>query len=652
MSLMDLEKTSAHNYAHSMKDQLRELVYARSEEAFSAGDAARDAVVSAEALRKRQQRVREGFLAGMGGLPPRDTPLNPRVTGIVKEDGFRIEKVIFESRPGAYVTANLYVPDEVASPRGAVLFLCGHHEQAKHAGEYQAVCRHLVKAGLVVLAQDPVGQGERFSYYERERGGSTVNWGTTEHDYAGAQCLLLGDGIARYFLHDAMRGVDYLLSRPEVDPSRIGVTGNSGGGTQTGMMMMADPRIAAAAPATFIMNRRTYLRTGGAQDAEQIWRGFTAAGFDHEDILLAMCPKPVCVLAVTCDFFPIEGTRQTVSRCRRLWKMAGRESDLEMVEDVSTHAYTPALARAATRFFSRHLLGREVTVDSATIQPIEPRRLWCTVSGQVRGEIEGARAVYEENQDRLKALESERPGATAAREDDRCQRALSWLRTQVTEGRRPMALNPRFLPRVGQADELVADLGYWWSQQGLLNEGLLFRNIPGAATSQPVTLAVWDGGTTALRRHVPWLRRTCQAGRAVPVLNGAGDGRATPNPLNAYPLHEPYGAIHKLNDDLIWLGDSLCAMRVYDVLRALEVIGEWPGLDASNVAVYAHGTQGVYAELAAALEPRLARIEVVEGMESFAAWVRARHYDTCGSRALLLPGILQHADLPDFRRVR
>ena len=135
-------------------------------------------------------------------------------------------------------------------------------------------------------------------------------------------------------LHDAMR-TRLLISRPEVDPAKIGVTGNSGGGTQTSLVMLADPRVAAAAPATFIMNRETYQRTGQPQDAEQLWPGFTGAGFDHEDILLAMAPKPVCVLAVTSDFFPIEGTRRTVTRSRRIWELSDRGEALELVEDDS-----------------------------------------------------------------------------------------------------------------------------------------------------------------------------------------------------------------------------------------------------------------------------------------------------------------------------
>ena len=646
MSLTQLESVSANNYCYSMNEQLRQFVYARSREAFIGGDAARERVVTAAALRERQNRAREVFLAGLGGLPPMDTPLNARVTGTTFDDGFRVERIIFESRPNTPVTASLYLPDAVTSGRGAVLFLCGHKAQAKHDPEYQVVCRHLVKAGLVVMAQDPIGQGERLSYYEAACKTSTC---TDEHGYAGAQCLPLGDGIARYFLHDAMRGVDYLLSRAEVGAARIGVTGNSGGGTQTAMMMMVDPRIAAAAPGTFITSRWAYQQTGGGQDAEQIWWGFTAAGFDHEDILLAMCPKPVCVLAVASDFFPIEGTRETVARCRRLWRMAGREEDLVLVEDASTHSYTPALACAAASFFSRHLLGREMAVDSATVSPIEPQRLWCTASGQVRGEIVATRAVYEENQDRLASLEASRCREPQA---ERRQRALAWLHEVVCSGRHAAPLNLRLHPDIGSEDELTADLGYWWSQKGLLNEGLLVRSCLNTMKTQPVTLAVWDGGTTSLRPHIQWIRKTCQAGRVVLVLSVSGVGGSQPGPPNANPVHERPGILHKLSGDMVWLEDSLCALRAYDVLRSLDVIDEWPGVDASDVAVYACGKQGVYAELAATLETRLAKIDVVDPLEDFAALVSARHYDSFCIGTLLLPAILQYTDLSELREWR
>lgn len=645
MSFTDIEKSSAHNYSHNMKDQFQRLVYGRSDAAFAAGDAARDAINTVKKLEERQKFIRKTFIDSIGGLPAMDTPLKAKVTGSIQEKGFRIEKVTFESRPNALVTANLYIPDGLKKPAGAVLFVCGHHQQAKHVPEYQIVCRHLVNAGLIVLAQDPIGQGERFSYYEKALKDTTVGCCCPEHDYAGAQCALLGDSIARYFVHDAMRGVDYLCSRPEIDPKRIGVTGNSGGGTQTSMMMMADPRIAAAAPCTFIMNRRTYMYNGGAQDAEQIWPGMTAAGLDHEDILLAMCPKPVCVLAVTYDFFPIEGTRQTVERCRRLWSLCGKKTNLELIEDVSTHSYTPKLAREAARFFSQHLLGKAIKVNSDAIHPIEPSQLWCTSSGQVKEDFKNIRAVFEENQERLTWFETLKKKHST--EESR-KKALHWLKAQIYFNRRPADFNLRIWK--SREEDICVENGYWWGQQEVFNEGILFRNYRFNGKLLPVTLAVWNGGTTALNQHLNWLRNICGSGRSVLVLNVTGVGGSEPNPLNAQPPHGPYGVMHKFNDDLMWLGDSICALRAYDVLRALEVIKLWPGVDPDDLQVYAHGTHGVYAELALAVYPALGSIELHEKFEGFGAWVKTRYYDVYGSRSLLLPGVLRHLDLPDLRK--
>src|SRR5262245_20602631 len=203
MTIEQLERLGPQGF-YDVRDQLQRHIYRRSELAFAAGDAARDAITTRAELVTRQERIRERFAASLGGLPPMDTPLNARTVGVVTGEGFRVEKVIFESRPQNYVTANLYLPDGLSEPRGPVLFLCGHHEQAKHHPEYQTVCLYLVQAGLVVLAQDPIGQGERMTYYEPSLGDEVVQWGTREHDYAGTQCLALGDSLARYFLHDSM----------------------------------------------------------------------------------------------------------------------------------------------------------------------------------------------------------------------------------------------------------------------------------------------------------------------------------------------------------------------------------------------------------------------------------------------------------------
>lgn len=644
MTVEQLETYSPGHWFYDVNDQLKRHIYERSFQAFHAGDAARDAIVTPEALRARQLQVRETFLRSLGGLPSSESPLHPRVVGVVEGDGFRVEKVLFESRPRNYVTANLYLPNGLTEPRGAVQFLCGHHQQAKHQPEYQTVCQYLVQAGLIVLAQDPVGQGERFAYYESALKDSTVSWGTQEHDYAGAQCLPLGDSIARYFLHDAMRGIDYLQSRPEVDSARIGVTGNSGGGTQTCLMMLGDPRIAAAVPGTFLMNRETYLLAGGAQDAEQIWPGFTYHGFDHEDVLLCLCPRPVRVVAVTSDFFPIEGTRRTVDRCARFWPLYGIEGGLSLIEDNSTHCYTPKLAKAAAAFFAQHLLGAEPTFDDGKIAPFEPKTLWCTQSGQVRGELDGAAFVHEANQERLNTVQAARQ---AIPQPERRERALTWLKEKVFRNRATCALNPRF-HHATRLEELNVEMALWWAQEGIFNYGCLFRHFQQAARTLPVTLALWDNGSNCLRPHLEWIVATCRAGRAVLVLDVSGSGSLTPRSITLTPPEAFYGVLHKFATDLIWLEDDLVSLRTFDTLRALDMIEHWPGLDASDIGLYAHGREGVYGRLAAALDSRIRSVQVVDGLKSYADLVAARHYETHSIYGLLLPGLLQYTDLPEL----
>ena len=631
------------SYAHA-GSQLKDYIYARSRAAFAAGDRQRDAITTAAGLRQRQDYIRRTIIASLGGLPPLDTPLNARVTGIIEEDGFRIEKIIFESQPHHYVTANLYVPAARPAARtGAVLFLSGHHDTARLHAEYQHVCQTLARAGLIVLAQDPVGQGERLSYFDPATGQNPVGIGTRDHDYAGAQCRLIGDSLARTMLHDALRGIDYLRSRPDVEPTRIGVTGNSGGGTQTSLVMLADPRIAAAAPATFIMSRDSYQRTGQAQDAEQIWPGFTQAGLDHEDILLAMAPKPVCVLAVKSDFFPIEGTRRTVQRCRRFWALSSAGSDLELVEDNSTHFYTPALANAAARFFARHLLGRDVDLAGFAPSTLPVEHLHCTKSGQVRAEFPDAKFVFETNLDRFHAVQAARMALPPA---ERAARARDWLRAEVSRHREPNPLNPRRIERDRAIGNFSVDIAFWWAQPDLANLGMLIRPRDRSGPPRPVTIAIWEDGTAALSRHTAWIEAECAAGRAVFVVNLSGMGPLKPDPINKGPMAEFYGTWHKLADDLQWLGDSTVALRTHEALRAIEVLAEWPELKHDDVRYYAEDRVGVHARLAAMIAGSSVRCDWERSFR-FSDFVRTRSYETANIKTYTLPSVLAYFDFDE-----
>lgn len=644
MSLERIAQASPADFLYDVRHQLREHLYGRARAAFEAGDRTRDAL-DVSALPAYQKALREAFIASLGGLPEAQGAPGARHTGTVRCERFDIEKWILEVRDRVYVTANLYVPHGLTGRNAAVLFVCGHHDQAKHVPEYQTVCRHLALAGLIVLAIDPPGQGERYSYYEPALAGCTVECGTSEHDYAGFQCWLAGDSIARYFVHDAMRALDFLFEHPLVDAARVGVTGNSGGGTQTSLLMLCEPRLAAAAPATFIMSRESYMYAGGAQDCEQVWPGFSELGYDHEDILLAFAPKPVRVLAVTSDFFPIEGTRDTVRRASRVWSACGAADALDLVEDNCTHEYTNLLARSAAAFFSRHLMNRDYTPPAdADIAPMEPSLLWCTRSGQVRGELPGARGAFEQNFERVQQAQTRR---YALGDVQRRAQARDWLCERVYAHRQPCAFNARFMFRA-RAYELESEHYMWWSQAGILNYGVLLRDFAHRGKTLPLTLAVFPNGTRDIAPRFAQIRALCASGRAVLVVDVTGAGNIEPHPLSARGVHGIYGAMFKFACDLVFLGDSLPALRTYDVLRALEFARTLPGLDAARPELWACGKQGVYALLASLLTP----IEALRCEDIYHAGTQAtsRHYDYENVWQVALPGMLQWMDTGDLLR--
>ena len=237
-------------------------------------------VVDAE---RRKREVRETLMEILGGLPNYDGPLNPKVTGRIQNESYTIEKVMFESLPGFFVTANLYRPNQPGRYPG-VLLQSGHTQEGK--AEPQRLAANLALKGFVSLAFDPVGQGEREQTYNRDLGGPSAGWSVNEHIHAGAQSILAGEGVARYFIWDAKRAVDYLVSRPEVDATRIGAAGCSGGGALTTFIGALDLRIKAVVPACFPDSYRL-LFAGPDPDSEMSWPHFLASGLDTAD-----CRRP------------------------------------------------------------------------------------------------------------------------------------------------------------------------------------------------------------------------------------------------------------------------------------------------------------------------------------------------------------------------
>jgi dipeptidyl aminopeptidase/acylaminoacyl peptidase len=192
------------------------------------------------------------------GVLPKGRDLNVKITGSIQRDGYRIEKILYESIPNHHVTASLYIPDGTG-PFPATLLFCGHEAESKATESYQKTAILFALNGFVVLVIDPISQGERYQLTDK-KGVPLTRGGTTEHTLVNAAANLVGSGAVAWQLWDNIRGLDYLVTRKEVDANRIGCLGNSGGGTQTAYFIAYDERIKVAAPCSYT-SRRERKRT-------------------------------------------------------------------------------------------------------------------------------------------------------------------------------------------------------------------------------------------------------------------------------------------------------------------------------------------------------------------------------------------------------
>ncbi|MFA7490939.1 MAG: acetylxylan esterase [Mariniphaga sp.] len=310
------------------------------------------------------------------------TPLNARTTGTLEREKFTVEKVLFESHPGFYVTAGLFLPKVRQHPAPAVIYACGHTDLGFRSSTYQHLILNLVNKGFIVLAFDPLGQGERKQYPVAETGKSRIGGSTVEHSFAGVQTLLAGTSLTDYFIWDGIRVIDYLATRPEVDMNRIGMTGRSGGGTQTAQIAASDDRIHAAAIECYVTSFERLLQSIGPQDAEQNPYNIIARGFDHADYLHIRAPKPTLVVTTTHDFFSIQGARESYAEAQHSFSALGNPENLQITEDLGIHESTRKNRETLYAFFQQHLNLPGDPTDMETA-PFAQEELNVTPTGQV-----------------------------------------------------------------------------------------------------------------------------------------------------------------------------------------------------------------------------------------------------------------------------
>ena len=354
---------------------------------------------------KRQDRVKAALLEVVGPFPEK-TPLNPRIISVVRKDGYRIEKLVYESMPGFFVAGCLFIPETAIGKSPAILNVIGHNQEAFRDELYQIVYLNLVKKGFVVLAIDPIGQGENVQYFDPEIQFSSIGYSVIEHCYFGNQCFLSGVSPGRYFAWDGMRGIDYLQTRPEVDPDRIGVTGFSGGGTVTSYIGALDERVKVSVPCSWSTASRRQTETKGAQDAETIFVRGLARGITFEDLIEVRAPKPTLMTFTSRDeYLSIQGAREAYQEIRKAYKAFGREENVALVEDDYRHWMTPMIRSAIYAFLMKQL-GVPGDPTEEKVEILSKEELKVTPTGQISTFLHGESVFSANRKETGRLLES------------------------------------------------------------------------------------------------------------------------------------------------------------------------------------------------------------------------------------------------------
>lgn len=620
-------------------------------------------IKSATACKAWQEDRRRFFLERIGGLPER-TPLNPQITGALKGKGYRLEKIILETRPSFHLTGNLYLPD-APPPWPAVIVPCGHSHEGKAAGQYQLICMLLARHGMAAMCYDPIGQGERYQMLDMAKERTVFDDAphvktphpftrlvcTTEHTMIGISNALIGGNVAQFRIWDGMRVIDYLQSRKDIIANKIGCTGNSGGGTETAYLMALDDRIVAAAPGCFLTTFKKLIETKGPQDGEQNIFGQIAFGMDEADYCIMRAPKPTLVCAGTRDVtFDFGGTMDLFREAKRFYSRIGHPDQLDIAAPDAPHGFTLQLREAVTRFMSRWLLGKDVIVREVESLPdsfdddqlrafSQPdwtvEQLQCSPKGQVLL-LPGERSAFQINADVAVKLKDERVAAWNGM-DDAAKRKT--IRETIALLETP---TPTQVSMVGtiQRDDCTVEKIAMTVDGGFQIPALLFtpRNPKGTAT-------LYLHGDSMKTDAAPGgpIEKLVREGEIVLAAELRGIGETeTGLRKNAYGRG-------RFGRDLLevltvyLMGGSYVGMRTEDVNAWTRYLQS----RSKGIRMIAIGEASVPALHAAALEPeRFQSVALRKMIPSWEALVRA---DESFNQAVnMVHGVLRNYDLPDL----
>lgn len=635
----EFEQIRYREYARCLPDYLRTLAA----DAYERRKARIAEVNSPDAVRKYQAWARATFLrlarVNLSGMPER-SPLHARTTGSLDRGAYRVDKIVYESQPGIVISANLYVPATGSAPFPGVLFQMGHSANGKSYEPYQRYCQGLARLGYMVLAFDPMGQGERTNYPRNGGWLTRLPSVDEEHTVPGRQMLLVGDNATHMQLWDAIRSLDVLASHPQVDAKRLASTGQSGGGTLTMMLAAVDDRLAAAAVCsgnTENVACNPYFPPGSTDDAEQDFIGSGPLGFDRCDLLWPFAPKPLLVAVSARDFFGtyspsyLASGREEIAKLSHGYSLLDAAGQLRYLETPLPHGLTYGLRVAIYNWFEQSLrnTGREIKEEPPT-NPERDETLWCGPTGNVVRDF-GARTPFAITRERAAGIRTpEEPADVARLLGIQPSGAMAPARMEVL-GRAPYSTCDVLAIDVNTAPKV-------WAPAWLF--------LPRRAWTRLLLIVEPNG------RNQHW-----HEGGLYPELAGAGVAVCAPDVRgigDLRPEFSPgapgYTRSHESEEDYAWasliLGRSLLGQRATDIAAITQaLVREYP---KATVVLAARDKMTVPALCAAALEPRISKVYLAGHLVSWRNIVESESYSQ--PFANFVPDVLGSTDLPQIAR--
>jgi hypothetical protein len=442
--------------------------------------------------------------------------------------------------------------------------------------------------GIATLIFDPVDQGERI-----QRPDITPElWGVYGHTMIGVGSILLAQNTARIEISDAMRAIDYLQTRPEVNPDKIGVMGHSGGGTQTAYIMALDKRIKAASPACYITD---FYRIGaGTSDAEQNIFGQVDFGMHHGDYLVMQAPLPILINCATKDFFDVPGTWDVFRMAKRLYSTIGFPNHIDIIEDNVPHSLRKNHRQGALRWMLRWLADKDTDIIEPEIQPFTEEELYCTPNGKIM-ELPNAVNAYELNRQTEKTFAINRKKIWQTSDT----KTLTDNIRKIT-GIKPIAQIPQLGAKITEnkkLENLNLKKIIFNADPPVVLPALLFEP---AENAQSIVLYINEEGKTAAAENGT-LQKIAADGKIVLAIDIRGTGE-TFQTKGAKFWKQHFGIDGQVTCIAYLLGENIVAKRTHDILAAAKWLSDKYHKPIELVSI---GNVGVPALHAAALEPEV-----------------------------------------------